>query len=144
MKQRFLLLLCLITFSTVINANQTEIYAVQVGTYKEFADSAKNAASQYGEVHIFKFKNLSRVTVGEFTSREEANVLLKKLKQVGFNDAFVRRTGYVDISKPRSILEKFNVLISELDAHAFYLDGSMYLYQGNGYIKIHKLEQNNL
>ncbi len=144
MKKGFLLLLYLTTISSVLYANQTEIFAVQVGTYKEFADDARNAASQYGEVHIFTFKNLSRVTVGEFTNRQEANALLKKLKQAGFNDAFVRRTGYVDLSKSRSVLEKFNVLISEMDAHAFYLDGSMYLYQGNGYIKIHKLDKSKL
>lgn len=121
------------------HAQQTEIFAVQIGSYRHFAEDTKKTAQKFGEVHIFTFKNLSRVTVGEFTNKQAATTLLNELKQVGFKDAFVRRTGYVDLNKVHTTIQKFNILISEMDAQAFYLDGSMYLYQGQGYIKIHQL-----
>lgn len=135
MKHLYIFLILLL-ISSLAFAEETEIFSVQIGTYKQFSDEAKAAASQYGDVHVFTFKNLSRVTVGEFTSRKAASTLLKKLQTAGFKDAFVRRTGYTDLSQARSTVEKFNILISEMDAQAFYLDGYMYLYQGNGYIKI--------
>ena len=121
------------------HAQQTEIFAVQIGSYRHFEEDTKKTAQKFGEVHVFKFKNLSRVTVGEFTNKQAATTLLSKLKQAGFKDAFVRRTGYVDLNKAHTTIQKFNILISEMDAQAFYLDGSMYLYQGKGYIKIHQL-----
>ena len=124
----------------VVLAEATNIYAVQVGSYKTFAEDAKQIVSKFGEVHVFTFKNLSRVTVGEFKNRQSAADLLSKLKEAGFKDAFVRQVGYTDLAQAKSTIEKFNVLISEMDAQAFYLDGSMYLFQGQGYIKIHRYE----
>ncbi len=119
-------------------ADNAEIFTVQIGTYKEFAESTKQGASRFGTVHVFTYKNLSRVTVGEFTDRKAAETLKAKLRQAGYKDAFVRRTGYVDLSKSTSVIEKFNILISEMNAQAFYLDGQMYLFQGDGYIRIHR------
>ncbi len=133
---RFLIALIFIILPISVHAEDTEIFSVQIGTYKQFSEEAKKSALKYGEVHVFTFKNLSRVTVGEFTSREAATTLLHKLQAAGFKDAFVRRTGYTDLSQAKTTVEKFNILISEMDAQAFYLDGYMYLYQGNGYIKI--------
>ena len=135
---KFIICLALYLFSAFSFAGDTEIFSVQIGTYKQFSDEAREAASKFGEVHVFTFKNLSRVTVGEFTSRQAATTLLNQLQAAGFKDAFVRRTGYTDLSQAKTTVEKFNILISEMDAQAFYLDGYMYLYQGNGYIKIYR------
>tara|TARA_R110002096_G_scaffold78934_11_gene185511 strand:- start:317 stop:775 length:459 start_codon:yes stop_codon:yes gene_type:complete len=118
-------------------AQRTEIYAVQIGTYEKFADATRQAVKDFENVHVFTYRNVSRVTVGEFTSRDNAKALLKELKKAGFHDAFIRRTGYVDLNKPHSTIEKFNILISEFDAKAFYLDGDLFIFQGSGYIKIH-------
>ena len=119
-------------------AANSEIFSVQIGSYKHFAEDTKKAVSQYGIVHVFTFKNLSRVTVGEFTDRKAAEVLKNKLRKAGYKDAFVRQTGYANLAQAKSTIEKFNLLISEMDAQAFYLDGHMYLFQGNGYIRIHR------
>ena len=119
-------------------AENSEIFTVQIGSYKHFAEDTKNAVNQFGVVHVFTFKNLSRVTVGEFTDRRAAETLKIKLQNAGYKDAFVRRTGYVDLARSKSTIEKFNILISEMDAQAFYLDGHMYLFQGDGYIRIHR------
>lgn len=137
------LILIVFSYSTVAIAQRTEIYAVQIGTYEKFAERTKQLVKNFDNVHTFTYQNMSRVTVGEFTTKDSANSLLVELKRVGFKDAFIRRTGYVDLNKPHSTIEKFNILISELDAKAFYLDGELFIFQGRGYIKIHhqKLDQ---
>ena len=132
-----LLLIILLALPAVSIAQRTEIFAVQIGTYEKFAANTKQAVKDFDHVHVFTFKNQSRVTVGEFTSRESAKTLLRDLKNAGFKDAFIRLTGYVDLNAPHSTIEKFNILISEFDAKAFYLDGDMFIFQGKGYIKIH-------
>lgn len=132
-----LLLITLLALPAVSMAQRTEIFAVQIGTYEKFAANTKQAVKGFDDVHVFTYKNMSRVTVGEFTSRDSAKPLLRDLKKAGFQDAFIRRTGYVDLNAPHTTIEKFNILISELDAKAFYLDGDMFIFQGKGYIKIH-------
>lgn len=124
--------------AAVCYADISEIFAVQIGSYKYFAEKYKNEASQFGVVHTFTYNNLTRVTVGEFTDRNAAETLKRKLHNAGYKDAFVRKTGYLNLETSKSDIEKFNILISELDAQAFYLDGHMYLFQGNGYIRIHR------
>ena len=132
-----LLLIIFLALPAVSLAQRTEIFAVQIGTYEKFAADVKQAVKGFDNVHVFTYMNQSRVTVGEFITRDSANALLTKLKNAGFKDAFIRRTGYVDLNKSQSTIEKFNILISELDAKAFYLDGEMFIFQGTGYIKIH-------
>ena len=136
MPRNLIFILFITCLPIAVFAQPSEIFTVQIGTYQQYEDNARKSAGKFGEVHVFTFQNLSRVTVGEFTSREEATKLLQKLKQSGFEDAFVRQIGYADLSQVQSDIEKFNVLIAESDAQAFYLDGDMYLFQGRGYIKI--------
>ena len=52
-------------------AETSEIFAIQIGTYKQFAAEAKQSVSRFGVVHVLTYENLSRVTVGEFTSRQK-------------------------------------------------------------------------
>lgn len=136
MARNLIFLLIFTSLPIAAFAQPTEIFTVQVGSYKQFAEDTKKSVRQFGEVHVLTFKNLSRVTVGEFTDRHAATVLLKELKDAGFEDAFIRQIGYADLSKVQSDIEIFNVLIAGMDAQAFYLDGNMYLFQGNGYIQI--------
>ena len=138
MNRILFLILTLYILPAAVFAEMTDIFTIQIGTYRHFEEDTRRSVQQFGDVHVFTFKNLSRVTVGEFTNKKAASVLLQKLRSIGFNDAFIRKVGHTDLSKAQGI-EKFNVLISEMNAHAFYLDGHMYLFQGNGYIKIHKL-----
>jgi len=131
--------LFLLFFSPLVCiASNSEIFSVKIGTYKHFSENIKEDASKYGVVHVFTFKGYSRVTVGEFTNRQAAETLQNRLRQAGYKDAFVRRTGHLNLTNSSSVIEKFNVLISEMNAQAFYLDGHMYLFQGDGYIRIHR------
>ena len=137
----FLLLLVVTALPLIALAQPTEVFAVQIGTYKHFAEETKKSALQFGEVHILTYEDLSRVTVGEFTNRQEATALLQKLKEAGFKDAFVRQIGYIDLDKVQSNIEKFNVLLSEMDAQVFYLDGYKYIFMGNGYLEMRQQDE---
>ena len=133
---RSLFLIILTAWSFHAIAEPSEIFAVQIGTYKQFAAEAKQSVSRFGVVHVLTYENLSRVTVGEFTSRQEAAELLQQLKQAGFADAFIRKIGFADLSKVQSNIEKFNVLLAEMDAQVFYLDEYKYVFEGSGYIQL--------
>ena len=133
---RILFLMFLTTWSFHVAAEPSEIFAVQIGTYKQFAAEAKQSVSRFGIVHVLTYENLSRVTVGEFTSRDKAIELQQQLKQAGFEDAFIRKIGFADLSKIQSNIEKFNVLLAEMDAQVFYLDDYKYIFEGSGYIQL--------
>ena len=122
--------------SVPVCAEPTEIIAVQIGTYKQFAAEAKQSVSHFGVVHVLTYENLSRVTVGEFTDRQQAAHLLEKLKQAGYEDAFIRKIGFADLDKVQSDIEKFNVLLAEMDAQVFYLNDYKYVFEGSGYIQL--------
>lgn len=133
---RFLFFVVLMVWSLQAIAEPNDIFAVQIGTYKQFAAEAKQSVSRFGVVHVLTYDNLSRVTVGEFTSRQKAAELLQQLKQAGFEDAFIRKIGFADLSKIQSNIEKFNVLLAEMDAQVFYLDDYKYIFEGSGYIQL--------
>lgn len=82
-------LVILLILPSVSFAYKTEIYAVKIGSYEKYSSDVKQAVKKYDHVHVFTFKNLSRITIGEFTSKESAKPLLKKLVTAGFKDAFI-------------------------------------------------------
>ena len=134
--RKFILFCLFITYPFSGWAEPSEIFAVQIGTYKQFAAKAKQLASQFGVVHVLTFEGLSRVTVGEFSDKQRAAQLLTQLKQAGFNDAFIRKIGFADLGNVRSDIEKFNVLLAEMDAQVFYLNEYKYVFEGRGYIQL--------
>ena len=133
---RILLYLVLFSLPLIAFTQPTEIFAIQIGTYKHFAQDAKESVSQFGEVHVLTYENLSRVMVGEFTQKQEATTVLQQLKEAGFKDAFIRQIGYADLTKVQSDIEKFNLLIAEMDAQVFYVDDYKYIFEGSGYIQL--------
>ena len=135
-KKRLQLFPLIFLLPVLLCAQPSEIYAVQIGTYKQFAAEARQAVSEFGVVHVLTYDDLSRVTVGEFTDRQQAAILLEQLKEAGFADAFIRKIGYTDLSKIQSNIEKFNVLVAEMDAQVFYLDDYKYVFEGSGYIQL--------
>ena len=135
---RIFILLVLTGLPLVAFTQATEIFAIQIGTYKHFAEDAKESVRKFGEVHVLTYENLSRVTVGEFTSKQEAMTVLHQLREAGFKDAFIRQIGYVDLTKVQSDIEKFNLLVAEMDAQVFYIDEYKYIFEGSGYIQLPK------
>ena len=81
---------------------------------------------------------LRAVTVGEFSQKADAEAKLKQIQNAGFADAFIRKVGTAPEHSEHNHLEiqKFNLLAQKLNARSLYLDGTMYLKQGNRYIKV--------
>lgn len=113
-------------------------YTIQIGTYKNPPDQVIHRAEQFGPVHRIWFNKLTRITVGEYSHKSEALEQLPRIKRAGFRDAFVRKVGAARLHSEHNHLEiqKFNLLAEELDARSLYLNGKMYLKQGDHYIKI--------
>ncbi len=69
-------------------------FRVQVGAFKNF-DTEKmsryEAARSYGDIitESFSEQNLTRLLVGQFSTHTDATLALRKLRKMGFRDAFV-------------------------------------------------------
>ena len=113
-------------------------YSIQIGTYKNPPEHIIRKAEQFGPVHQIWFNKLTRITVGEYPHKTEALEKLPQLKQAGFHDAFVRKVGSARIHSEHNHTEiqKFNLLAEELNARSLYVNGKMYLKQGDHYVKI--------
>ena len=121
-----------------LHGHDLNTYSIQIGTYKNPPAHLIQTAEQFGPVHQIWFNKLTRITVGEYSHKSTALKKLPQLKQAGFHDAFVRKIGSARIHSEHNHLEiqKFNLLAEELDARSLYVNGKMYLKQGDHYIKI--------
>ena len=68
-------------------------YTIQVGVYKNLSKETLDSAEQLGNVYREAVGPLTRVTVGRYDTRAEAEVELSRIQSGGFDDAFVRSTG---------------------------------------------------
>jgi len=137
-------------------------YTVQVGAYKSSADKMLQKAKKHGEVFQHRSNdNLTKVSVGRFQSRSEANAMRNRLQKSGFSGAFITtlkdEKNYSEAqsksfaqalnneekslkqrvsSKQRSSSINFNDLSSSEKAKASYLDGKLrILSEGEFYFK---------
>ena len=122
----------------VLYGHDLNTYSIQIGTYKNPPEHLIQIAEQFGPVHQIWFNKLTRITVGEYSHKSQALKKLPLLKKAGFDDAFVRNIGSARIHSEHDHLEiqKFNLLVEELDARSLYVNGKMYLKQGDHYVKI--------
>lgn len=89
MKRHTLASLLLSTSLCSLNVN-AESYTVQIGAYERPSAEVVEQAKAYGQV----FKNtensqLTKITIGHFDSRSQANAMRDKLKRSAYPDAFV-------------------------------------------------------
>ena len=130
-------LLCL--WLNTVHAHSSSTYSVQIGTYKnDPPEELLVKAERFGPVYQIWFNKITRVTVGEFSQKSEAEIKLQEIHDAGFKDAFVRKVGSASVHNEHNHLEiqKFNLLAQKLNARSLYLNGTMYLKQGNRYIKV--------
>ena len=123
----------------VVLAHSSNTYTVQIGTYKnDPPQDLLHKAEQFGPIHRIWFNKITRVTVGEFSQKADAEAKLKQIQNAGFADAFIRKVGTAPEHSDHNHLEiqKFNLLAQKLNARSLYLGGTMYLKQGNRYIKV--------
>lgn len=74
-------------------------FTVQIGAFKQLNLDMVESLHRHGEVNVERGKPLSRVSIGKFLTKPQAQVLLADLKRKGFKDAFIRT-----ISAPGSTL----------------------------------------
>lgn len=74
-------------------------FTVQIGAFKQLNLDMVESLHRHGEVNIERGEPLSRVSIGKFPTKPQAQVLLGDLKRKGFGDAFIRT-----ISAPGSAL----------------------------------------
>ena len=79
--------LLLLLLSTTANAND---FTVQVGAFQELTQEAISKAEQHGSVYQSLGKdNLTRLHIGRFSNRIEAEEKRDQLRNAGYNDAFI-------------------------------------------------------
>ncbi len=74
-------------------AQHTGSYTVQIAVYKNLPENFISSAEKYGTVHASQTGELTRISVGSFSSRNVAQELLSRLRQAGYKDAFINRIG---------------------------------------------------
>lgn len=67
--------------------DQAEFYTVQLGAFKKFATPL--TSSQFQIIHNTEYQDFKLFTLGVFETKEEAEKLLKVVKELNFKDAFV-------------------------------------------------------
>ena len=81
--------LLLLLLSITANAND---FTVQVGAFQELTQEAISKAEQHGSVYQSLGKdNLTRLHIGRFSSRIEAEEKRDQLRNAGYHDAFIAR-----------------------------------------------------
>jgi len=117
-------------------------YTVQVATYRNVPSNFVESLNQYGKVHAIQAGELTRVSIGSFDSRDGATNLLNKLRNEGFDDAFINRLGASTSSHSHSKIEqssemtKFHSLSPSEQDQAVFLDGKLFLKQGERFIPV--------
>lgn len=124
-------------------------YSVQIATYKNLPKSFVSSAEKYGSVHTSQSGGLTRVSVGNFDNRNAAQDLLSQLKQAGYEDAFISRTGSsMSSNQPHdnshhhaspssgSEMAKFRNLPDSEKERAVFVDGKLHLKEGSSFIPV--------
>jgi len=132
----------------ITHADQHSIsYSIQIATYKNLPENFVASAEKYASVHTSQSGGLTRVSVGRFNNRSEAQDLLSQLKLAGYEDAFISQTGSSMTStlhhddshhqkSPGSEMAKFRNLSPSEKDRAVFVDGKLHLKQGDKFIPV--------
>ena len=137
-----LALLLIISMACITQADQhSSSYRVQIAIYKNLPEDFVASAEKFGSVHTSQAGELTRVSVGSFSNRSEAQDLLSQLKQAGYEDAFISQTGSRMTNtqhqeSPSSEMAKFRNLSDAEKDRAVFVDGKLHLKEGNRFIPI--------
>ena len=149
--------LFLVLFITGLNAQaENGSYALQVGAYKQLDMALLSTLEQYGTLYTEETdQGLTRVKLGNYASRAEAEDTLKMIRNMGFQDAFLSSAsggvsnfeadapivemassyssnGYVN---PES-LPIWNQLSDDQRENVIYLDGILHIEEDGQFIRL--------
>ncbi|MFK7794853.1 MAG: SPOR domain-containing protein [Gammaproteobacteria bacterium] len=146
MKKPILLALLIISIASSAQAHQhANSYSVQIATYRNLPNNFLTSAEAFGEVHTSQANGLTRVSIGSFSNRNEAQALLSQLKKAGYEDAFISHLGassspssseHNNPTSPSSEMAKFRNLSDAEKDRAVFVDGKLHLKEGNQFIPI--------
>ena len=142
-----IIFIALLIFSMVCIAQSDQhasAYTVQIATYRNLPNNFLTSAEAFGEVHTSQADDLTRVSVGSFNDRNEAQKLLSRLKQAGYEDAFINRlatssaasTQHNNATHHSSEMAKFRNLSDAEKDRAVFVDGKLHLKEGNQFIPV--------
>ena len=134
---------------------QADAYAVQVAAFATPSPAVAESYRQYGTVRVQRDANWSRVLIGTFADRDDAQLFLLELKREGFTDAFIRvldssavvldgngdtEHSHAGTAPHRHMaepdLQRLHKLSDEEKARAVYLDGELHLKEGERFIPL--------
>lgn len=136
------LLLTLVSVIFFCSSTWADQYVIQVGAFHKISDQTLSIAARYGDYQQEKSGELTRLTVGFFESRQDAEKRLTDVKK-DYPEAFVRLVEgqknkerhhfdeqssdhhHPHFSGPK--MEKWQHLTEDQQAHAVYLDGKLHL-----------------
>lgn len=134
----------LLVANTSAHGNKTSNFSIQIGAYHQVSKALTDSLEQYDNVSTEYANNLTRVLLGKFNSKQEAELLLNRLKEDGYNDAFIRSIGTSSESTNQGHSHgRADRDYTELDLldpsdkpFAVYLDGKLHLKKGDTFIPV--------
>lgn len=122
-------------------------FSVQIGAFRTVGSGFEDDARAFGSVYTdVTAAGVTRVRVGPFSSRAEADAAVRDIRAAGYNDAFVLRTGMdassslpsVAAAPPVSVshTSDFDRLPADVRANAVYLDGALHVKEGDRFIPL--------
>lgn len=141
------LLLTLVSVIFFCSSAWADKYVIQVGAFHKVTDQTLSTVAHYGDYQQEQSGNLTRLTVGLFQSRQDAEKLLVDVKK-DYPEAFVRMVDeqlsdhhHPHFSGPE--MEKWQHLTEDQRAHAVYLDGKLHLKYGDDFTSIDAVQMDS-
>ena len=121
-------------------------YQIQLAAVEKLELNKYESAEQYGSITVSEAgNNMKRVRLGAFESNEDAKNILKKVKLMGFSDAFIVQgkdkpdavevVGNIDYSNPVKHPAWKN-LTSEQQNNVVILDGKLHIKEAGNFVPL--------
>lgn len=152
------LLLTLVSAIFFCSSAWADKYVIQVGAFHKVTAQTLSTVAHYGDYQQEQSGNLTRLTVGLFQSRQDAEKRLVDVKK-DYPEAFVRMVegqknkehhhSYEQLSDHHHPhfsgpeMEKWQHLTEDQRAHAVYLDGKLHLKYGDDFTSIDAVQMDS-
>ncbi len=148
-KSSFFSFLLALSFPAIAHGGQ---YVVQLAAVKNFDASIYKNTEQFGELRISKYEGgINRVQLGSFNGPREAEEVLKRVKALGFPDAFILSMHGEDVF-PANVTDShtsgnlashpvWEKLTTEQRENIVILDGVFHLKEDDKFIPLEQLNK---
>jgi len=147
-------------FATLSSSVNADNFGIQIGAYKNLSEEALERANALGDLQTVQSGNFTRVLVGSYSSRKDAQAQLSSIQAKGYTDAFVTTinrssstqahshavsashnsshvsSGHGHTHLPNHINSKLSGLSNEELSKAVILDGKLHFKEGDRFIPV--------